>query len=206
MFAVTQVPSMLIGGKLSDSIGRKETIVIFQSLGIICYIICGFLKPSMAVALMIVAAADFYSVASPSLDALNADITTPENRKGAYSLLYMGFNIGFAVSPIIGGMLYKNYLPVIFIGDALTTLLSTVLIIIYIKNLQNKIHENENKLEMSEEGSVFSVLLKDPYFYILQLLCLFISSHMLNGALLFRFRWQIHSKGMEPGFMAWLQD
>lgn len=163
VFAVTQVPSMLIGGKLSDSIGRKKTIVIFQSLGIICYIICGFLKPSMSVALMIVAAADFYSVASPSLDALNADITTPENRKGSYSLLYMGFNIGFAVSPIIGGMLYKNYLPVIFIGDALTTLLSTILIIIFIKEpVKNKLPENENKLEMSEEGSVLSVLIKRP--------------------------------------------
>nr|WP_279388099.1 MFS transporter [Tepidibacillus fermentans] len=52
-----------------------------------------------------------------------ADVTTPENRNAAYSLSYMGWNIGFAIGPVIGGMFYKNHFPLVFIGDALTALL-----------------------------------------------------------------------------------
>ncbi len=40
--------------------------------------------------------------------------------------MYMGLNIGFAVGPIIGGLLFENFLKFVFIGDA-TSFRSTML-------------------------------------------------------------------------------
>lgn len=165
LLAVCQVPSMLIGGKLVDSFGRKKIIFVFQTLGSLCYLYCGLIKPSMHMALVIVLASSLYSMAGPAFDAVSADLTTPSNRKGAYSLLYMGFNIGFAVAPIIGGLLYKNYLSLIFIGDAITTLLSLTLFTIFIKEtMKEKVDlvTDKTNLENHEAGSVFKVLLKRP--------------------------------------------
>ena len=45
---------------------------------------------------------------SPAYDALLADLTNPDNRKGAYSLVYMGWNLGFAIGPAIAGMLFQD--------------------------------------------------------------------------------------------------
>ncbi|MDV3427632.1 MAG: MFS transporter, partial [Bacillota bacterium] len=40
--------SMIIGGKVADSFGRKRVILLFQGLAAIVFIICGFLKPNIS--------------------------------------------------------------------------------------------------------------------------------------------------------------
>lgn len=168
MLSVFQAPCMILGGKLADSIGRKKVIIIFQLMGAITLISCGFMKPSVLMAKLMILSSCFYSISSPAFEALNADITNVDNRKASYSLLYMGTNIGFCIGPIIGGLLYENYLPIIFIGDGITTLLALILIIIFVKEgIKNSSNDEstkgyKNDLESSVDGSVFKVLLKRP--------------------------------------------
>lgn len=167
ILSACQVPCLILGGKLADSIGRRKVIIIFQFLGAISLIICGLMEPSMIMTKIIIVSSCFYSISSPAFEALNADITTIENRKISYSLLYMGTNIGFSIGPIIGGMLYKNHLPLIFIGDGITTLIALVLIIVFVKetskvNIYDKEKEVINELEKNVEGSAIKVLFKRP--------------------------------------------
>ncbi|MGL5313578.1 MAG: MDR family MFS transporter [Peptostreptococcaceae bacterium] len=155
MLAVCQVPCMLLGGKLADSIGRKKVIVTFQILGAVMLIICGLMPISILTAYMMILSSCFYSLSSPAYDALNADLTDESNRKESYSLLYMGANIGFSIGPILGGLLYKNFLPLIFIGDAITTLIALSLLILNIKETKKEkvINVNAEK-EYDEYSSV----------------------------------------------------
>lgn len=182
LLAIMQVPSLLIGGKLADTLGRKKVILIFQSLGAFSYMICGFIKPSLTMAITIVFAASFYGMAVPAFDAVSADVTTPKNRKQAFSLLYMGYNIGFAMAPIIGGLLYKNYLSLIFIFDGITTILSLILFATFIKETMKKKTSSESKnyvFEKNVKGSAFSVLLKRPiliYFALIMFVYQFVYS------------------------------
>ena len=166
LLSVVSVPSMILGGKLADTFGRKFIIVVSQSLGAFTVIAGGFLEPSMTLAYILMISPLFFSLCSPAYDALLADLTTPENRKGAYSLTYMGWNLGFAVGPIIAGLLYKNHLNIVFICDGIATLLATTLILIFIKETKAKpisvVDEPERKLEQHVEGSVFKVLLARP--------------------------------------------
>ena len=112
-------------------------------------------------------------MSTPAYDALNADLTNESNRKSSYSLLYMGVNIGFSIGPIIGGFLYKDYLPLIFIGDALTTVAALLLIVLYIKepNRQKEVavdYEEEQDLKVS----TLSVILKRPILILFPLMML----------------------------------
>jgi MFS family permease len=160
------MPAAMIGGKLTDIIGRKKVIIIFDLLSAMLYIICGFMNPSVNMIYVLMLASTSMVIAGPAHDALIADLTTPKNRDGAYALSYMGWNIGFAIGPIIGGLLYENYLSLIFIGDALTALISLSLIFIFIKETihltKEEVKEEGRTLEKREEGSIVSVLLKRP--------------------------------------------
>ncbi|MEG1409601.1 MAG: MFS transporter [Terrisporobacter sp.] len=172
--AVCQVPCIIIGGKLTDTIGRKKVIVIFQLLGAIMLITCGIIPLSITTAKIMILSSCFYSLSTPAYDALNADLTDESNRKSSYSLLYMGFNMGFAIGPILGGFLYKDYLPLVFIGDAITTLVALSLLILYIKEPNRQIEYDENNDEEIEESKVstLSVLLKRPILILFPLIML----------------------------------
>ncbi|MDD3704595.1 MAG: MFS transporter [Clostridiaceae bacterium] len=166
----------IIGGKLADTYGRKKLIIIFGTLGALLYTYCGFIEPSMQLIYVILAASTIMYVAGPAHDSLIADLTTPENRARAYSLSYLGWNIGFAVGPIFGGFLYRRYLPIVFIGDAITALMAIGLIYFFVNETidrtKNEITDESRKLERREEGSIISVLLKRPilvYFSIIAL-------------------------------------
>lgn len=167
--SILAAPSMIVGGKLVDTIGRKRIIIISQTLGAAAIISCGFMKPNMTMVYVLSLSSLLYALSSPAYDAMLADLTTPENRKGAYSLVYMGWNLGFALGPVIGGFLYKNYLSLVFIGDGVTTLMSLILVSIFVKETLNKNHNIEtsettvsSELEKHVQGSVFEVLLQRP--------------------------------------------
>lgn len=160
------IPASIIGGRLTDFIGRKTVIIIFDFLSAMLYIICGFMNPSINMIYVLMLASTSMIIASPAHDALIADLTTPENRDGSYALCYMGWNIGFAIGPILGGLLYENHLPLIFIGDAITALISLSLIAIFIKETihltKQNVTDKSRDLETREEGTIISVLLKRP--------------------------------------------
>ncbi len=170
------LPAVMVGGKLADSIGRKKVIMLFDGLAAVFYIVAGFMEPSIPMIYVLILASASMVTAKPAHDALIADLTTPETRNGAYALSYLGWNIGFAVGPAVGGMLYKNHLPLVFIGDALTALFALILIAYYIPEtiLRTKedITDVSRRLERREVGSILAVLLKRPiliYFAIIML-------------------------------------
>ena len=160
------VPASMIGGYLSDHYNRKNTLCILTIMQSLCYLICGLIEVSMMVPVLLIAASFFSNAAQPASGSITADLTDKDTRQGAFSILYLGTNIGFSIGPLIAGFLYKNYLPFLFIGDAITTIIATIVIYLNIPETKPQyVMEEEvisNDFERAEEGSVFSVLLKRP--------------------------------------------
>jgi MFS family permease len=157
---------MLIGGKIADHVGRKKLFIITSLLGALTFIACAFLGQSKSIVYLIIAG-NFISIAQwPTVDAMVTDSTNKENRQNAFSLLYLGTNIGIAVGPLIAGFLINEHLMWFFLLDGITTLLSLIPVIIFIKDTKptkeqiEAIPETDN--ERAEKGSVFRAFLKRP--------------------------------------------
>jgi MFS family permease len=165
----------LIGGKIIDRFGRKNTAVIFQSASAFCCLSCAFLSDSMIIPYFLIASGFFLGIAQPVYGTIITDITTPDTRKAAFSLNYLALNIGFGVGPLIAGFLYNNFIKLFFIGDALTTLLSVLLVAVFVGETKPSIEKIEagksiNGDERAEEGSLLSALVKRPYLVIFSLI------------------------------------
>lgn len=163
--SLAYVPGSILGGKLADSLGRRKILIIFQALSALCYIPCAFLGKSIAIPCFLILSSFFNSVAQPAYGAMVADLTNTENRNSAYSLLYLGNNLGFSIGPMIAGFLYVHYFKMIFIGNSLAVLLSILIIFIFIKETKpDKDAEKEitNELEKVEDVSLIKALLNRP--------------------------------------------
>lgn len=156
---LTQMPISILGGKLADRFGRRKLIIVFQFMGAVMYLACGVVPISNSSVYLMMAASYFYSLTYPAMDAVTMDLTNADQRKEAYALLYMGMNLGFMIGPTVGGLLLENHLPLLFIGDGLTTVLSTVLFMKYIRETLPKKGESERPvLEKYVDQSVLKVL------------------------------------------------
>ena len=187
--ALAYIPGSFIGGKLSDHLGRKTIYVLFQSLAALSFIPCAFINNSPILPWLLILSNVFGGAASPANGAMVADLTNSSNRKESYSLLYLGHNLGFAIGPMVAGLLYNNYLSWIFIGDALTTFLSILLVILYIPetipdqemNLSNEAMEINEK---GESGGLLSAMIKRPilmmFLFCIMLLSFAYVQHMFT--------------------------
>lgn len=164
--SISYVPGGLIGGMLADHFGRKKIMMISQSIAAVLLIPCAFLGTSMLIPWILIIVGALNGAAQPANSAMIADMTNTENRKAAFSLLYLGINIGFSVGPLIAGFLYKNYLPLIFIGNAIASFISLIFLMIFVEeSLPGKTNEEQiinNEDEKAEEGSILMVLLQRP--------------------------------------------
>lgn len=160
------IPSTMIGGKIADHFGRKKPIVIFETIGALLYIVCGFMPAGIEQVYVVLTACFFFGLAEPAQNAIMADLTTPENREGAFSLSYMGFNLGFAIGPILGGLLFElDLYHWIFWGDAATLIVSILLIAFFVPETfghHEDIESDDRELEKSVSGSTWSVLKSRP--------------------------------------------
>lgn len=167
--ALAWVPSSLLGGKLADSYARKSILLIFQGLAAISLIPCAFLGNSLAIPVLLIVSSFFQGVAEPVNDAMITDITSRDQRKTAFSLLYLGHNMGFAIGPMVAGFLFTNYMSWLFIGDALTTLAALALVAKFTsetrpdeKAVADSLELPEDNPERAEKGSVFGILVRRP--------------------------------------------
>lgn len=163
---------LIMGGKLADRFGRKKIFILLSFLSATIFVICTFVKNTEIIPWLLIASNLFLGGVLPAINAMLTDITCSEKRKAAFSLIYLGTNVGVAIGPLIAGFLFNEYIKLIFLIDAASTYISLLLVIFLVKETipsKEKIMEiskGGDKFEKPEQGNIFSILIKRPIFLI----------------------------------------
>jgi MFS family permease len=168
LFSLGFIPGSLLGGKLADHLGRKIVLLVFQASAALMLIPCAFLGASPLIPWLLIASSVCFGAVPPVAAAMVTDLTPLARRRAAFSLLYLGHNIGIALGPLIAGFLFNRYLRWIFLGDAATTFLSLLLILLFVGESYPAGAEPDScgqemaAPERPEPGSLLRVLLARP--------------------------------------------
>lgn len=175
--SLIQMPSSLLGGRFSDLIGRKRIYLVGQGLAAISVLICGVINNSYIIVILLIVSAFFNGFIRPTISAIMTDVLTPENRQIGTSLSYLGINIGVSLGPIIAGFLFKNYLTLLFVLDAVSSFIAIIIFYIFVEETKPKEGNNEitNLNEKEESGSLLQVLLKKPSLTFFLIISMFYS-------------------------------
>lgn len=139
--SVLSFPAALLGGKLADRFSRKNIIIIFDCLTVSFYLLAAILPLTITTAVILFLAGLFQTIESPAYDALNADYSTSLQREKAYSLSYLGFNLGYIVGASLSGILFQNHIRLGFCLNGVAILISTLLITFFVHR-KNAISED----------------------------------------------------------------
>jgi len=138
------LPANLLGGHIADRYNKKKVIIHCDIVSIVLFIISGFIPLSLFSICVLLTGAFFQTLEGPAYQALVADITPSDKREKAFSLLYLGSNIGLILSPTIAGILFNDYLWLCFVISGLSISVSTILIGFFVKDIE-KVPEDKKK-------------------------------------------------------------
>lgn len=152
------LPANIWGGQLADRFSKKKIIILCDIVSIVLFIISGFLPLTLYTLCVTLVGAFFQTLEGPAYQAMVAEITPLDKREQAFSLLYMGGNIGLILSPTIAGILFNNYLWLCFVISGVSISVSTVLIAVFIKDSTELIRKESKKEGEEQDGNILAVI------------------------------------------------
>ena len=179
IYSMVSLPISLIGGKLADRLNKKNIIVVCDLVSIASFIYCSLVPVTLSSIIVFSVASLFQTVEWPSYDALVADFSTSKDREKAYSLSYLGANLGLVLSPTLAGFLFNNHLNLAFLINGIAIALSTVLIFFRIKDVHREKDQDAAsgyEADMDSKASAFSFILRNRV-----VLLFILSSALANG-------------------------
>ncbi len=134
MIAAFDIVGALIGGKLSDKYGRKKVVLLAMAVETVALIFGGIYVRNLVVIFFEVIILTCFSMFYPIIGAMVTDKTTDGKREESFSLLFLCINIGYGLGQVIAGAIFYNYTEWIFWGQAIATVISMALLILFVRD------------------------------------------------------------------------
>ena len=131
-YGVGSIVSILIGGYLTDRLGRRQTLMVSMFGSGLLAVAMG-LAPSVRVFVPLLVAFGFLAdLYRPAASAIIGDTLPSAQRALGFASLRLAVNLGFAFGLALGGLLADWDWRLLFFGDGVTTLLYGVVVYFYI--------------------------------------------------------------------------
>jgi MFS family permease len=127
-FSFSSFLGTLMGGALSDHLGRKGMLIFSLVSTSLSSVLMGFvntLSLFFAVALLV---GIFTDAGGPAYEAMVADLLPEEKRAQGYGILRVAFNLSVVIGPAIGGFLATRSYLALFLTDAVISLITATIV------------------------------------------------------------------------------
>jgi MFS family permease len=134
LFGAGAAISGIVGGVLTDRVGRKPTLVGSLLANAATILALGYARSSWLLALGALAVGLATSAFRPAQGAMTADLVPAENRVRAFALIFWAINLGFSFSMAAVGLISHFGYRTLFYADAATTTLCATLIAVMVRD------------------------------------------------------------------------
>lgn len=164
MFSVSGLVGSMVGGALTDRIGRKKLILI----GLVCSALTtlglGLVNEMRWLYVVALISGLFGELAGPAHQAMIADILPEKQRQEGFGILRVVNNMTWIVGPSIGGLLAGWSFFYLFVSDAIVSCIVAALFFFYIAESKPKPSEDEVQESIGKTFAGYGTVLKDLPF------------------------------------------
>ena len=164
MFSITGLVSSLLGGALTDRMGRKGILIFGLVMSAISALLMGLME-SFGLFLVVVGIVGLLAdVGGPAQQAMVADLLPEHKRAQGYGIMRVVFNLAVVIGPMIGGLLAARSYLLLFIIDTVTSLITAGLVMAAIKETRKPRLESEPQESLGQTFKGYAHVLRDSAF------------------------------------------
>jgi MFS family permease len=127
MFSVSSFIGVTIGGALTDRFGRRSMLIFSLISTSFSAVLMGVVNSMEAFFILAIFVGIFTDVGGPAYQAMVADLLPEAKRAQGFGIIRVAFNVSVAIGPAIGGFLASKSYLILFIMDAIISLICAVI-------------------------------------------------------------------------------
>ncbi len=164
VFALSSVAGSIAGGALTDRLGRKSMLLFGLAMSAVFSLSMGIIDDLQLFFIAALVVGVFSEVGAPAQQALVADLLDEEQRAQGFGILRVVANLAVTIGPIIGGFLASRSYLLLFIADAVTSLITAGFIFFALRETRQAPAEGEPQESMATTFRGYSAVLTDRAF------------------------------------------
>ena len=125
--------SVLIGGALTDRLGRRFTLLLSLGGSGVVALVLGFASSIQTFVPLLVLFGFMADLYRPAASSIIGDVLPSSQRASGFAALRLAVNLGFAAGMTLGGFLADWNWRLLFIGDGITTLAYGAVVYFFIR-------------------------------------------------------------------------
>lgn len=162
-YGVGALASQVVGGWLTDRVGRRTTLALALLSSAASLIALGAARGAVGITVAAAVVGLFGDMYRPASQALVADVVDPEQRPYAFGLIFWVVNLGFSVAAVTAGFLAERGYWLLFALDAATCAAYAVVVLVGIRrDPPRPVHDPDDG-----EPPGFRTALRDRAFLVL---------------------------------------
>ncbi|MGD9091525.1 MAG: MFS transporter [Anaerolineales bacterium] len=175
VFSFSSFIGSMLGGALTDRMGRKKMLIFSLISTSVSAVAMGLVNSMEAFFVLALLVGIFTDTGGPARQAMVADLLSEQKRAQGYGIIRVAFNLSVTIGPAIGGLLAARSYLLLFIIDAIISLISAALVYFYLPETKPEPRTGEQPESVGTTFAGYFQVLKDKVFM------LFIGANILLG-------------------------
>ncbi len=163
-FAISSFIGSMIGGALTDRIGRKSMLLFGLVMSALSSLLMGVVDALALFFLVTLLVGILSETGGPAQQALVADLLPEKQRAQGFGILRVAVNLAVTIGPLIGGLLATRSYMMLFVSDAVTSLITAVVVYFAIHETLQPKNEGEKGATMGQTFRGYFTVVQDKAF------------------------------------------
>lgn len=164
LFSIASVVGSMFGGALTDRLGRKGMFIFGLVASALTSLLMGLVNDIEFFFASALFVGLFANAGGPAQQAMVADLLPEEKRAQGFGILRVVANLAVTIGPAIGGLLAARSYMLLFICDAVASLITAGIVILAIRETRPAPREGELEQTMAQTFGGYRDVLRDTTF------------------------------------------
>ncbi len=176
IFSVSEFFGSMMGGALTDHIGRKSVIIMGLIVSALTSVGMGLVNRIELFYLMAVVTGVFADMAGPARQAMLTDLLPERKRADGFGMMRVAMNLSVAVGPAIGGFIAARSYLLLFVTDAITSIVTAVVFYRLVAETRPESRlEEEPQASLGDSFRGYVDVLRDRAFIIFMMMSMLVT-------------------------------
>ena len=164
IFSISSVVGGFFGGALTDRFGRKRMLLFGLITSAISSLMMGLVNTIEAFFITSIFVGLLSNTGGPAQQAMVADLLPEEKRAEGFGILRVVVNLSVTIGPMIGGLMAGYSYMLLFISDAVASLITALIVVVVLQESMTPRAEDEEPESIQQTIGGYRKVLGDTVY------------------------------------------